>query len=103
MRFTTTKLRSWLWLAAFAAVSALLLLLAGCEGPGSNAAANSGNPTNSNNPELFAIPQDQMSHVQVLTVQPTTLTRSLRLTGAVAYNAFGRRRSSLRSVDRSAG
>ena len=29
-----------------------------------------------------------MSHVQVLTVQPTTLTRTLRLTGAVAYNSF---------------
>jgi len=41
-----------------------------------------------NNPELFTIPQDQASHVQVLTVQPTTLTRTLRLTGAVAYNNF---------------
>jgi membrane fusion protein, heavy metal efflux system len=29
-----------------------------------------------------------MSHVQVLEVQPTTLTRTLRLTGTVAYNAF---------------
>ena len=29
-----------------------------------------------------------MSHVQVLKVQPTTLTRTLRLTGAVAYNGF---------------
>jgi cobalt-zinc-cadmium efflux system membrane fusion protein len=29
-----------------------------------------------------------MSHVQVLKVQPTTLTRMLRLTGAVAYNGF---------------
>ena len=29
-----------------------------------------------------------MSHVQVVTVEPTTLTRTLRLTGAVAYNAF---------------
>lgn len=29
-----------------------------------------------------------MSHVQVLTIHPTTLTRSLRLTGAVAYNSF---------------
>ena len=29
-----------------------------------------------------------MSHVQVVTVQPTTLTRTLRLTGTVAYNAF---------------
>ena len=29
-----------------------------------------------------------MSHVQVVTIQPTKLTRTLRLTGAVAYNAF---------------
>ncbi|MGA8762208.1 MAG: efflux RND transporter periplasmic adaptor subunit [Candidatus Sulfotelmatobacter sp.] len=73
---------------AFAAVTAILLTFAGCGGSGSNAAANSGNPANSNDAELFTIPQDQMSHVQVLTVQPTTLTRSLRLTGAVAYNSF---------------
>jgi len=76
---------------AFAAVAALMLAmlsLASCEGTGSSAAASSGSPHNSNNPELFTIPQDQMSHVQVLTVQPTTLTRSLRLTGAVAYNSF---------------
>ena len=29
-----------------------------------------------------------MSHVQVVTVEPTKLARVLRLTGAVAYNAF---------------
>ena len=39
-------------------------------------------------PELFNIPQDQMQHVQVVTIQPTTLKHTLRLTGAVAYNAF---------------
>jgi cobalt-zinc-cadmium efflux system membrane fusion protein len=39
-------------------------------------------------PQLFTIPEDQMSHVQVVTVQPIRLTRMLRLTGAVAYNAF---------------
>jgi membrane fusion protein, heavy metal efflux system len=38
--------------------------------------------------KLFTLSQDQMSHVQVVTVQPTKLTRTLRLTGAVAYNAF---------------
>ncbi len=37
---------------------------------------------------MFTIPQDQMAHVQVLTVEPTKLTRTLRLTGAVAYNSF---------------
>lgn len=42
----------------------------------------------STTPELFTIPQDQMSHVQVVTIQPAALTRTLRLTGAVAYNAF---------------
>jgi len=39
-------------------------------------------------PELFTIPQEQMSHVQVVTIMPTKMTRKLRLTGAVAYNAF---------------
>jgi membrane fusion protein, heavy metal efflux system len=38
--------------------------------------------------QLFTLPPDQMSHVQVVTIQPTRLTRTLRLTGAVAYNAF---------------
>ena len=67
--------------------AAILLVFAGCNGPGSNAVRPDG-AINSNNAELFAISQDQMAHVQVLTVQPTTLTRSLRLTGAVAYNSF---------------
>jgi cobalt-zinc-cadmium efflux system membrane fusion protein len=74
-------------LAALATISAIMVVLAGCQGSGSNA-ANSSGASNSSSPELFTIPQDQMSHVQVLKVQPTTLTRSLRLTGAVAYNSF---------------
>jgi cobalt-zinc-cadmium efflux system membrane fusion protein len=73
---------------ALAALSAIMVVLAGCQESASNASANSGGANNSSNPELFTVPQDQMSHVQVLTVQPTTLTRSLRLTGAVAYNSF---------------
>jgi len=82
------RMRIWQGLAGFAVMLSMLLALAGCEGPGSNAAANSGSTRNSDNPELFTIPQDQMSHIQVLAVQPTTLTSSLRLTGAVAYNSF---------------
>jgi membrane fusion protein, heavy metal efflux system len=39
-------------------------------------------------PGLFTIPADQMSHVQVVTVEPSNLPRVLRLTGAVSYNAF---------------
>jgi cobalt-zinc-cadmium efflux system membrane fusion protein len=37
---------------------------------------------------FFAVPQDQMSHVQVVTVEPTPLRRILRLPGTVAYNFF---------------
>jgi cobalt-zinc-cadmium efflux system membrane fusion protein len=48
----------------------------------------SANGSPSSVPQLFTIPQDQMVHVQVVNVQPTRLTRTLRLTGAVAYNAF---------------
>jgi cobalt-zinc-cadmium efflux system membrane fusion protein len=70
-----------------AAMSAIALLGTSCQESASNAAANSNN-TISNSAELFSIPADQMSHVQVLTVKSTTLTRSLRLTGAVAYNNF---------------
>jgi cobalt-zinc-cadmium efflux system membrane fusion protein len=74
----------WQVWIALAAMSASLLTFAGCEGAGQP----TGNAKNSGNPELFTIPPEQMSHVQVLNVQPTTLTRMLRLTGAVAYNGF---------------
>jgi membrane fusion protein, heavy metal efflux system len=82
------KRHRWPWFTGLIAVAAIMLVLAGCERSGSAAAANSAGAKNSDNPELFTIPQDQMSHVQVLTVEPTTLTRSLRLTGAVGYNGF---------------
>jgi cobalt-zinc-cadmium efflux system membrane fusion protein len=75
------------WLPALLAASAILLL-AGCEGSKSASPADSNSPRSSDNAELFTIPQEQMAHVQVVTVQPTSLTRMLRLTGAVAYNGF---------------
>jgi cobalt-zinc-cadmium efflux system membrane fusion protein len=76
------------WGAVLAAVSAIMLAFAGCGDSGSKATANSNNAKSSDNAELFTIPQEQMAHVQVLKVQPTTLPRTLRLTGAVAYNSF---------------
>jgi cobalt-zinc-cadmium efflux system membrane fusion protein len=48
----------------------------------------SANGSTSATAQLFTIPKDQLSHVQVVTVEPTRLTRTLRLTGTVAYNAF---------------
>ncbi len=74
------------WLAELVAVSLVIATLSACDSARPNASANSAK--NSNSAELFTIPPEQMSHVQVLTVQPTILTRTLRLTGAVAYNSF---------------
>ena len=76
------------WMAALAAASAIMLVLAGCGDSGSKASADSNSTKSSDNAELFTIPQEQMAHVQVLTVQPAALPRTLRLTGAVAYNSF---------------
>jgi cobalt-zinc-cadmium efflux system membrane fusion protein len=72
------------------AALAFAFTISGCT-PGQRASqmtSFSAQSSTSQTPELFAIPQDQMSHVQIVTVQPTKLTRTLRLTGAVAYNAF---------------
>ena len=68
----------------------VLPVLAGCH---SNDNANgmtsfSSKASPSATPQLFTIPADQMSHVQLVTMTPGTMTNTLRLTGAVAYNAF---------------
>lgn len=52
-----------------------------------SASSSSGqNPTSQS--ELFRVAPEQMSHIHVITVAPVRLDRMLRLTGAVAYNAF---------------
>lgn len=74
----------------FACALVTASVIAGCssEQRASQMTSFSGKESKSEQASLFTIPQDQMSHVQVVTVEPTTLTRTLRLTGAVAYNAF---------------
>jgi cobalt-zinc-cadmium efflux system membrane fusion protein len=68
---------------------ALLVLLAACSkqntpGKGTEVYDQPG----ATKAELFTVPADQMSHVQVVTIQPTAWPRVLRLTGAVAFNGF---------------
>jgi cobalt-zinc-cadmium efflux system membrane fusion protein len=38
--------------------------------------------------ELFTLPPDQLSHIQIFTVAQSPVVRTLRLSGVVAYNAF---------------
>jgi len=66
---------------------AVVVVFASCEPSKQDASIdNSANATD--HPELFTIRPEQMSHIQIVTVQATTLARTLRLTGAVAYNGF---------------
>ena len=81
MKIATTI--GWRGLGLCSALT-LAIIAAGCSGSKSGSANNHSN----DRPELFTIPANQMSHVQVVTLQPTTLTRTLRLTGNVAFNSF---------------
>lgn len=39
-------------------------------------------------PSLFRVPLNQLAHLQIVTVAPTTLERTLQLPGTVEYNQF---------------
>jgi cobalt-zinc-cadmium efflux system membrane fusion protein len=75
-------------LALAAALAAACLVGCSSDERANQMTSYSGKESKSETPELFTIPQNQMSHVQVVTVEPVKLPRVLRLTGAVAYNAF---------------
>jgi len=67
------------------------LCAAGCGGAGEQASKMTSFSTAESpeaKAELFSLPADQMAHIQVVTVQQSALPRTLRLTGAVAYNDF---------------
>jgi cobalt-zinc-cadmium efflux system membrane fusion protein len=64
--------------------------IAGCGSSGSESKMTSfsSSETKEETADLFTVPQDQLAHVQVVPVEKAALPRTLRLTGAVAYNAF---------------
>ena len=70
------------------AVAALALAACSAEKGASEMTSYSSKAPKDQTPGLFSIPADQMSHGQVVTVEPSNLPRVLRLTGAVSYNAF---------------
>ncbi len=79
------------FVGGFGTAFVLVAVLAGCgsdQRSASEMTSYSAKESKSGTPELFTIPQEQMSHIQVVTLQPVKLTRVLRLTGAVAFNAF---------------
>jgi len=77
--------------AGFCAALAAVFALAGCGGGGDNAnkmTSFSTAESAENKAELFSLPADQMSHIQIYTVAQAPLERTLRLSGAVAYNGY---------------
>lgn len=77
---------------SFVLATLFSLAFAACgSGPGERASqmtSYSSEESKSTTPQLFTIPPVQMSHIQVVTIAPRKLTRTLRLTGNVTYNAF---------------
>ena len=86
MTFTPITRRNGGFQSAMALVCAFTLTA--CSSNDRQMTSYSAKASTSATPQLFTLPQDQMSHVQVVTIQATRLTRTLRLTGAVAYDAF---------------
>lgn len=77
--------------AIFCGALAAAFALAGCGGAGENAnkmTSFSTAESAASKAELFSLPPDQMSHIQIYTVAQAPLERTLRLSGAVAYNGY---------------
>ena len=72
--------------------AAAVLFLAGCTaGPAESASkmtSYSASETKADTATLFTVPDDQMAHLQVVSVEKSNLERRLRLAGNVTYNAF---------------
>ena len=77
--------------SALCAALAAAVALAGCGGAAENAnkmTSFSATESAASRAELFSLPADQMSHIQIYTVVQAPIERTLRLTGAVAYNGY---------------
>jgi cobalt-zinc-cadmium efflux system membrane fusion protein len=79
-------------LPAFAVGASFAFLLAGCSsGPGeseSKMTSFTSSESKTDTAELFSVPQQQMAHIKIVPAEKGPLPRTLRLSGAVAYNAF---------------
>jgi membrane fusion protein, heavy metal efflux system len=75
----------------WATISVIMLGLAGCGGADEQASKMTSFSTaesRASKAELFSLPAEQMSHIQIVAVGQGPLARVLRLTGAVEYNDF---------------
>jgi cobalt-zinc-cadmium efflux system membrane fusion protein len=85
-----TQFRVSAFSSATVAACLLSAAFAGCSSGDSESkmTSYSSSESKAETAELFTVPQDQMAHIQVVSVEKSSLPRVLRLTGSVAYNAF---------------
>src|SRR5271154_1778366 len=77
------------YLALCCAALGAASVLAGCNGDQTSKMTSfSTTESAESRAELFSLPADQMAHIQIYTVAPAPLARTLRLSGAVAYDNF---------------
>jgi cobalt-zinc-cadmium efflux system membrane fusion protein len=93
MKFFSRRSTAARYIVTLVAALACAAIFAGCGSSGpseseSKMTSFSTNESKNDTASLFTVPQDQMAHLQVITVEKSHLPRVLRLTGAVAYNAF---------------
>jgi len=86
------RFRAALIAACLAIVAVLFWTMLGCstraQAPDPSSANSGKSDPPSDRAALFTVPQQQMPHVQLVTIAPSVLTRNLSLTGTVAFNAF---------------
>jgi cobalt-zinc-cadmium efflux system membrane fusion protein len=78
-------------LVASSTALAAALAAAGCGGAGDQASKMTSFSTSqspASTAELFSLPPAQMANIQIYTVVQAPIVRTLRLSGAVAYNSF---------------
>jgi cobalt-zinc-cadmium efflux system membrane fusion protein len=79
-------------LAVVAITAELTTSLSGCgSGPGeseSSMTSFTSSEAKADTAELFTVPKEQMAHLQIVAAEKGPLARTLRLAGAVAYDAF---------------
>ena len=93
MKHFTKKRTNFLALVALAGFAApLSVFLSGCgSGPGeseSKMTSFTSSESKADTADLFSVPKEQMSHIQIVAAEKGPLPRTLRLTGSVAYDAF---------------
>jgi membrane fusion protein, heavy metal efflux system len=74
----------------FAVVTTFAISLSGCgSGPTESGMTSfTSSEAKADTAQLFTVPKEQLAHVQVVAAQKAALPRTLRLSGAVAYDAF---------------